>query len=43
MNWPNHPEFNLRDVLPKELVDDNGLDLLMKMLVYEPSRRITAK
>ena len=35
--------MNLRDLLPSVLIDDDGLDLLLKMLEYEPSRRISAR
>jgi serine/threonine protein kinase len=35
--------MNLRDLLPSVLIDDQGLDLLLKMLEYEPSRRISAR
>lgn len=43
MDWPNYQRQNLRDFISAELVDDQGLDLLYKMLEYEPCRRITAK
>lgn len=43
VDWPNYPPLNLRDFIPKALIDDQGLDLLYKMLEYEPCRRITAK
>jgi len=35
--------FNLREFIRPEQIDDTGLDLLMKMLEYEPARRLTAK
>lgn len=35
--------MNLRDFISAEQMDDNGLDLLMKMLEYEPARRVTAR
>lgn len=41
INWPRFPRQNLRDFV-NENVDDLGLDLLEKMLEYEPSHRITA-
>jgi serine/threonine protein kinase len=41
--WPKFEPFNLRDLIEPSEIDDLGLDLLKKMLEYEPSRRITAK
>lgn len=35
--------MNLRDLIKEEYINDAGLDLLYKMLEYEPSRRITAR
>ena len=43
IQWPNYPTFNLRELISVEQIDEPGLDLLMKMLEYEPARRITAK
>lgn len=40
-NWPKYPETGLAQRVPN--LDYLGLDLLSKMLQYEPSRRITAK
>jgi serine/threonine protein kinase len=41
--WPMMPKMNLRDFIGSELVDDLGLDLLWKMLEYDPTKRITAR
>ena len=43
IQWPNFPAYNLRELINVEQIDDQGLDLLMKMLEYEPARRITAR
>ena len=43
VQWPNHDPYNLRDLIQEDQIDDQGMDLLKKMLEYEPSRRITAK
>ena len=43
VQWPNYEEYNLRDLIPATQINDEGLDLLKKMLEYEPARRITAK
>jgi len=43
LKLPETQGLNLRDFFCPSLIDDNGLDLLYKMLEYEPSRRITAK
>lgn len=44
MNWHEYPQWNpqsLSTAVPN--LDDKGLDLLSKMLKYEPSMRISAK
>lgn len=38
-----HPENKLRQVIPKEKLSDSGVDLLKKMLVPYPKKRITAE
>lgn len=43
IDWPNYPRQNLRDFISASMIDDQGLDLIYKMLEYEPCRRITAK
>jgi serine/threonine protein kinase len=43
LSLPVFPKENLRSWLPIHLIDDQGLDLLCKMLEYEPSKRITAR
>ena len=43
IQWPDYGTFDLRDLIKPEQIDDQGLDLLKKMLEYEPARRITAK
>ena len=43
IQWPNYPAYDLRDLIEADQIDDLGMDLLNKMLVYEPSQRITAK
>ena len=43
IQWPTFPAYNLRELINVEQIDDQGLDLLMKMLEYEPARRITAR
>lgn len=43
IQWPNYDSYDLRQLISPEQIDDQGLDLLQKMLEYEPARRITAK
>lgn len=43
VQWQQWAPIDPRDYIREESIDDQGLDLLKKMLVYEPSRRITAK
>ncbi|XP_047322491.1 cyclin-dependent kinase B2-1 [Impatiens glandulifera] len=43
-NWHEYPQWNPKKVssmVPN--LDENGLDLLTKMLAYEPAKRISAK
>ena len=39
--FPNWSSFNLKSSMKK--IDPAGLDLLEQMLVYDPSKRISAK
>jgi serine/threonine protein kinase len=41
--WEQYPRQHFRDFIKSESISDSGLDLLQKMLEYEPSRRITAR
>lgn len=41
-NWKMYPKFNLRDIFPDLQLDDYGYDLLMKMFIFDPLKRITA-
>ena len=43
VKWTQFPGIRLRELIKEELIDDAGLDLLEKMLCYEPSKRITAR
>jgi cyclin-dependent kinase len=44
-DWKEFPQYpapeNLHNLVPK--LDDEGLDLLQSMLLYDPSRRVTAQ
>lgn len=40
-NFPEWTDFNLKAHVKN--LDDDGLDLLQKMLVYNPAERISAK
>ena len=42
INWPKFERHNLRDYIPNGLLCDKGLDLLEKMLIYAPEKRISA-
>ena len=45
-NLPSYPKTDLKKMLNDDLhpiLDDLGLDLLEKLLCYDPSQRITAK
>ncbi|CAJ0903852.1 7530_t:CDS:2, partial [Entrophospora sp. SA101] len=39
--YPTYPQQDLKQMIP--IIDNIGLDLLSKMLVYDPDQRITAK
>jgi len=39
--YPNYPPQNIRNIVAP--LDENGYDLLNKMLQYDPTKRITAK
>jgi serine/threonine protein kinase len=41
--WGQHMRTPMRDYIREDQISDSGLDLLQKMLEYEPSRRITAR
>ena len=43
LQFPKHIPLNLRDFISVDLIDDLGLQLLYKMLEYDPKNRITAK
>ncbi|KAK2706551.1 hypothetical protein QYM36_016546, partial [Artemia franciscana] len=42
MSIPDHPPGNLRQRYLK-LIGESGLDLLIKLLTYDPAKRITAE
>jgi hypothetical protein len=43
IKWQIFERQNLRDLIHIQLIDDQGLDLLQKMLEYDPARRISAR
>jgi|TARA_B110000285_G_C14713286_1_gene418795 serine/threonine protein kinase len=43
IRWPVYEKQNFRQWISAEAIDDAGIDLLERMLVYEPSQRITAR
>lgn len=43
IQWNQYPRVNFRDFISPQLINDAGIDLLYKMLEYEPIRRITAR
>jgi len=43
IKWQVFERQNLRDLIHIQLIDDQGLDLLQKMLEYDPARRISAR
>ena len=40
---PDHPKIPLKELFPNLPLDDAGFDLMERMLVYDPTKRITAK
>ncbi|XP_071721934.1 cyclin-dependent kinase B2-2-like, partial [Rutidosis leptorrhynchoides] len=45
-DWHEYPQWNPRSIkaaIPSSHLDDNGLDLLRQMLIYDPAKRISAK
>lgn len=43
IKWQIFERQNLRELISPVLIDDQGLDLLQKMLEYDPARRISAR
>ena len=43
IRWPVYEKQNFRQWITADAIDDAGIDLLERMLVYEPSQRITAR
>ena len=43
VKWEQYQRQHLRDFIRADSISDSGLDLLYKMLEYEPSKRITAR
>ena len=37
VRWPVYEKQSFRQYIPKEVINDAGIDLLERMLVYEPS------
>lgn len=40
---PNFPKTNLSTIIPSQCLESTGIDLMERMLVYDPLKRITAK
>lgn len=40
---PVHEKRPLKEIFPNLYLDEEGIDLLQRMLIYDPSQRITAK
>lgn len=40
---PDHPKSHLKNILTKANIPKNGVDLICKMLIYDPTRRISCK
>lgn len=40
---PSYPKNSISSIIPSELLGEVGIDLLERMLVYDPLKRITAK
>lgn len=41
VNYANYPQQDMKKIVPR--LDDAGIDLLMRMLEYDPNNRITAE
>eukprot|EP00347_Sterkiella_histriomuscorum_P006086 403354120 len=43
VHWTQHKPQDLRNIIKRiESIDDNGIDLLEKLLIYDPTQRISA-
>jgi serine/threonine protein kinase len=43
VTWPKFTKLNFRDIISENQINDDGLDLMFKMLEYDPTKRITAR
>ena len=44
IQWTQHQKQDLRNIIKymESVLDDNGMDLLYKLLTYDPTQRISA-